>query len=91
MQALHPRLTEKIAHLDGILDYMSRQTRDERNEGQRKRYAKRTQKSSNLKIARDFGIVGDRSVKHLSLSKIASKRGVSVGCVRAVLAKITVS
>ena len=68
---------------------MSRQTKDERNAGQRKRYAERTEKTSNLKIARDFGIVGDRFALQLSLRQIAANRGVSVGCVRAVLSMIT--
>ena len=54
---------------------MSRQTKDERNEAQRKRYAKRTEEAAKLKTARDFGIVGDSSVLHLSLRKIAAKRG----------------
>ena len=68
---------------------MSRQTPEQVNAAQRKRYAKRTEEAAKLKTARDFGIVGDRSVKHLSLRQIASKRGVSVGCIRAVLSKIT--
>ena len=70
---------------------MSRQTKDERNSAQRRSYAKRTQKAAKLKIARDFGIVGDSSVLHLSLRKIAAKRGVSVGCVRGVLSKLSMS
>ena len=70
---------------------MSRQTRDEVNETRRKRYAKRTEKSANRKKARDFGISGDRFALRLSLSQISTKRGVSVGCVRGVLSRLSVS
>ena len=64
---------------------MSRQTKEQVNEAQRMRYAKRTEEAAKLKTARDFGIVGDSSVLHLSLRKIAAKRGVSCrlceGCI----------
>ena len=56
------------------------------NEVRRKRYAKRIGKAYNYKKNRDFGIVGDR-LAGLSLRKIATKRGCSVGCVRGVLGR----
>ena len=63
---------------------MSRQTLEQVNEVRRKRYAKRIGKPYKDKTTRDFGIVGDR-VSGLSLQKIATKRGCSVGCVRGVI------
>ena len=66
---------------------MARQSAAQLNEAQRKRYAKRTREASNLKDIRNIRISKDRFIERLSLRQIASKRGVSVGCVRAVVSK----
>ena len=66
---------------------MARQSAAELNEGQRRRYRARTREASNLKDIRDILISKDRFTERLSLRQIAAKRGVSVGCVRGVLAK----
>ena len=66
---------------------MARQSADELNAAQRKRYAKRTGEASNLRGLRNMRISQDRFIERLSLRQIASKRGISVGCVRGVLAK----
>ena len=66
---------------------MARQSAAELNEGQRRRYAARTREASNLKDIRDMLISKDRFIERLSLRQIAARRGVSVGCVRGVLAK----
>ena len=59
----------------------------ERNQRRRERYAEQTGKAERdqAREARDFGVVGDREVKGLSLRAIAKKRGLSVGAIRAVL------
>ena len=58
------------------------------NAARRAKYEKDTQKAANLKGIRNFGIVMDREQGGLSLRRIAANRGVSVGCVRKVLAKL---
>ena len=59
----------------------------DRNQRRREHYAEQTGKAERdqARAGRDFGIVGDREIRGLSLRQITAKRHVSVGCVRAVL------
>ena len=68
---------------------MARQTSVQVNAARRSRYKQHTRKTANRKGIRNVGMVLDRGRAGLSLREIASKWGVSLGCVRGVLSKHT--
>ena len=73
------------SHLPASILFMSRQTRDEVNAAQRRRYAQRTQRATKARHGRQLGVVSDRHLRHLTLRQIAQKRGLSVSGVRRIL------